>query len=666
MKRTAKYALATVLGALVVAPFAAAQDNFPDVPDNHWAFEALARLKKDGILVGYPDGKYRGARPASRYELAVAIHAAYVNLKNVTDGLQAQIDALKGSIGTGNGGDIQSLRDALTALQNEQSANKAQNIRDLQALSDRFQKELSTLGVDVEQMKKDLADLNDRVTTLERNKPKIDVSGDVSLWVGGGVATEDNEFGITTDARITGLNSASGQPEGFPRDLTILHEAAVRLTTTNTTGPRGTATIVFGNMLGPVPTALGGNEGPFGNQSRLFGGYGYSEGSSAFYIQELAVVLGGKALGTPITAEIGRVGYKVSPYLFQRPDVTSYFDNERWDNGKWLLDGAILGFNFGSVGLEVVGGRNSNRLASNGVEIQPTFGGTFGSNLSVYQDINGLGLAGPLVNPAGQFQIDRTLGVTLKSGFSGININASYLLFDSDTGYTGLNSAGIGNNRISAYGVNLDTNFAGLKLEAGYNATDLLENGSRVNTGDNAAYFGKIGYARDKFGIYGAYREVEAKFLAPGDWGRLGLLRNPVNIRGFQVGGFVNFGQAIKLTAKGEFDRGASDNYGLTNFDEDTEINSFDIGLDFRLSGNTSLMLGYEDTRFSDLVSGGPDAKYRWYTVGLGYGLSDAAKLKIQYQMSDVENDFVVGPFLGGGVNRFRGGFISSTLSLKF
>ena len=93
MKRTFKYALSAILTAAIVMP-ALATDNFPDVPDNHWAFEALQRLKKDGLLVGYPDGLFRGNRPASRYELAVAIHAAYTNLKSVTDGLDSQIKAL--------------------------------------------------------------------------------------------------------------------------------------------------------------------------------------------------------------------------------------------------------------------------------------------------------------------------------------------------------------------------------------------------------------------------------------------------------------------------------------------------------------------------------------------------------------------------------------------
>ena len=94
MKRTAKYALSAVIVAAIAAP-AFAQDNFPDTPANHWAYEAVARLKKDGILSGYPDGLFRGSRPATRFELAAAVHAAYLKLKVSSDGLNSQIDTLK-------------------------------------------------------------------------------------------------------------------------------------------------------------------------------------------------------------------------------------------------------------------------------------------------------------------------------------------------------------------------------------------------------------------------------------------------------------------------------------------------------------------------------------------------------------------------------------------
>jgi hypothetical protein len=44
-----------------VYKFAAEQTpNFPDVPKNHWASNAVKELKAHGLLKGYPDGKFRG------------------------------------------------------------------------------------------------------------------------------------------------------------------------------------------------------------------------------------------------------------------------------------------------------------------------------------------------------------------------------------------------------------------------------------------------------------------------------------------------------------------------------------------------------------------------------------------------------------------------------
>src|SRR5437588_10693352 len=162
MNKTLKYALGAVLTIGIITPVFA-QDNFPDVPDNHWAYEALARMKKDGLMVGYPDGLFRGNRPATRYELAVAVHATYVHLRNMIDNLNSQIAAIQDQLkNTASQADLQNLKTALEALQNQVNA-QGQDIADLKKMADTFEKELASLGVDVQQMKKDLGDLADRV-----------------------------------------------------------------------------------------------------------------------------------------------------------------------------------------------------------------------------------------------------------------------------------------------------------------------------------------------------------------------------------------------------------------------------------------------------------------------------------------------------------------------
>ena len=448
MKRTLKYALTAALATMMAVP-ALAQDNFPDVPDNHWAYEALLRLKSNGLLVGYPDGLFRGPRPASRYEMAVAIHATYVNLKNITDGLQSQIDALKAAQGQGNTGDLSSLRQAIENLQNEVNGMKGwgQSIQDLRRLSDTFQKELQDLNVDVEQMKKDLADLNDRVTRLEKIKPAVTISGDANLWVGTGFSTDDNVNGhLDKDGRRAGYIVGGS----FGRDLTVLHEGALKFATTNEEGPKFAGTVVFTNMI--QPNNPGAVRGGFFNQGQAFPGSSYADNASGdVYIQDFSVKFDG-----PVSAEIGRLGYKVSPYIYQRPDYTTYFKNDRWDNGEWIIDGAVVGLGFGgNAKLDVFAGRTAERYSVNRVELQP-------------QPIFGV-------------NADRIVGanLTVPIGERG-KINAAYLLHDINSQVAVAPGQFV--NRLEVYGVDAELGlFNNFTVGGGFHQSNYKRNDSKVN-----------------------------------------------------------------------------------------------------------------------------------------------------------------------------------------
>ena len=644
MKRTLKYALSAVLTAAIVMP-AIAADNFPDVPDNHWAFEALARMKKDGLLVGYPDGLFRGGRPASRYELAVATHAVYTNLKSVTDGLDSQIKALSDKLnGVASTSDVQNVRDALTALQNEVNGLKGygEDIANLKKLSDTFQKELQSLGVDVEALKKDLGDINARLTKVEHQKPSVNISGDINLFMLAG-NSRDNRFGLDGDGHLNGVDPITGQPAGMTKDNVMLQEGAFTLAGTNETGPKWKGTLVVGNMLGT-----------FGGQSILNNDIKYTQGNSDVYLQDFSVKFDTSVAGLAFNAEVGRVGYKVSPYIFQRIDNTSYFANARWDDGQYRLDGGIFGFNFGSAKLDIFGGDTSKITSTNGVEINALQSG----------------LANGAFGGVAALQIDRTLGANLNLPItSNGNLNLAYLWLDSNAGLViGANTA----NRLAVYGGDLKFAFGKLGLSGGYSQSDLQNNATNVNNKDNNTWHVDGKYdVNSKFSLNAGYREIDANYLAPGDWGQLGILRNPSNIKGWQVGGHYDINNAWTLTASGEFDKGKDDAFGPTSgFNTGTKANKYSVGLTWHVNTNLNLMLGYQDTEFTDLdpaiitnPGAATNASYKWTTFGIGYGLSDTSKLLLQYQVSDVSNDFQA---VKGGGGRFTGGLLSGQLSIKF
>lgn len=139
--------------AAFAAPAFAAANPFMDVPQGHWAYDAVWVLASRGIVSGYPDGAFKGGQPATRYEMASVVARAL-----------AAVDAEK--------------------------ADK-QNLDLLKKLIMEFRDELDALGVKVDSVDK-------RVATLENNLGGWKLSGRFYFdanFAGGGDETSYTENG---------------------------------------------------------------------------------------------------------------------------------------------------------------------------------------------------------------------------------------------------------------------------------------------------------------------------------------------------------------------------------------------------------------------------------------------------------------------------------------
>ena len=54
----------------------AASNPFSDVPQDSWAYDAVATLAADGVIDGFPDGTYQGNKTMTRYEMAQIVARA--------------------------------------------------------------------------------------------------------------------------------------------------------------------------------------------------------------------------------------------------------------------------------------------------------------------------------------------------------------------------------------------------------------------------------------------------------------------------------------------------------------------------------------------------------------------------------------------------------------
>ncbi len=623
MNKTLKLAFSALLGAAMVVPAFAQGEQFPDVPENHWVYQALLNMKNEGILVGYPDGMFRGGRPASRYELAGAINAAFQKLKGMIGGLQSQIDALKGM--TGQGGDpevMAQMRRELDALkaQMDSMARYGDDIDALKRMAATFERDLAAIGVDVEAMKRDMADLADRVGALERHKPAIDVHGDVNMVMHAGHRSS-GLVGLTQDIRLTGLPSGGG---GI-RDLAFGHELALEISGTNEAGPQWHGTVVVGNLVGAL----------YGNQNVINVAAPWIESSETVYIHDLVVNFGTSLIGQGFGVEMGRIGHQAGSYFMERQDTTPYFENDRWDDGNYYFDGVNLGFDWGALDLNIYGGKPSNQTTVGGGPFrQMTAGLAQGVNLPPFVFIG-----------AGEMLVNQMLGADLGIGLgSSGDIMLHYIFLDGPVTPSGY-------NRVTVMGgeVNFDIG-NNIGLNGGFSQTDMGLNSTDVISVDNAAWWAKAALALGSLDINVGYRSIEPNFGAPGAWGREGVLWNPVNVEG--IHGDVMFDLGNVGAKIGAYHMEPV--IGATVQGSITEYTGINAELNFNIFSNWAAMLGWEHVTYDQA---GGDAEINWYRVGLSQDMGGDSKLMFKYEMSNYEI---------GGTDLAKGGFFTTQWSKKF
>ena len=131
-RQIAVYLLLCFLIVAVLTPVSASP-LFPDVPEQHWARDAVADLAAKGIIEGYPDGTFKGDRAATRWEMALMLQRTL-----------AKMSAEHAKFATKT--DLEALR----------------------ALVNQLKDELDALGIRVRNLEENVSSLDKRTTELER------------------------------------------------------------------------------------------------------------------------------------------------------------------------------------------------------------------------------------------------------------------------------------------------------------------------------------------------------------------------------------------------------------------------------------------------------------------------------------------------------------------
>lgn len=84
--------ITAILNAVLGADLPEDQTNmFPDIPANHWAYEAVNDMAKRGLVIGYEDGQFKGDRTMTRYEFAMIVERAIQKAKELNTSIDGRL-----------------------------------------------------------------------------------------------------------------------------------------------------------------------------------------------------------------------------------------------------------------------------------------------------------------------------------------------------------------------------------------------------------------------------------------------------------------------------------------------------------------------------------------------------------------------------------------------
>lgn len=84
--------ITAILNAVLGADLPEDQTNmFPDVPANHWAYEAVNDMAKRGLVIGYEDGQFKGDRTMTRYEFAMIVERSIQKAKELNTSIDGRL-----------------------------------------------------------------------------------------------------------------------------------------------------------------------------------------------------------------------------------------------------------------------------------------------------------------------------------------------------------------------------------------------------------------------------------------------------------------------------------------------------------------------------------------------------------------------------------------------
>lgn len=675
MKKWALWAGAAALGIGVAMPASAQQGGgpFADVPLTHWAYDAVNQLAQRGIFTGYPDGTFGGNRALTRYEFAVA-------LQRMLQDIQRQIASIKpvpgpagppgatgpagptGPVGPqgerGPVGPPGITPEEIADIRNSQNLLR-QDIANLQRLMAEFSSELAMLGADVEQIKRMLNALEERVTHVEKAIGDIPhITGVLNVGVRGEAISHINGGVQTTPEGIAGGGTAIGITDRDSRMLG-LHSSLLKemrdvydfdLGITANIGDVGTARVLInaGNYVHGYLNGGVSNAREFGTFNSFLDGAIFEKVTPWFMYLDFPVKLGDASdencPGLNVT--VGKFGQQFTPYTLRMIDTDSYFTNDKTDLGAYPVLGGRASAHWGNLGFALYGGLHHNN------EVVPSsLGGLRALGLLAGPQPQGGGVIAPGGTFVGDFwqnsrdlTMDQSWGTRLTYDTPGAGMGFTYVEGATNSALSSAADA-FAFRSLRVYGVDgrvgvlkktSITGPIGLQGEMAVSEWHSRVNGGVHDSWQNrAAVDARLNVPIGTMVLQPFWKHIGAGFDAPGFWGRMGRWWNYRGVEGPGATFSAPIGSRFMTDSEvAHYHLGV---HGPNNLGD---VNYLRASLGFKLAKQDTLNIGYERVNYD--WSNVPNEDESYYDFGWNHSFTQTMGMRFFYQFIDTHQSAVM------------------------
>jgi predicted porin len=350
---------------------------------------------------------------------------------------------------------------------------------------------------------------------------------------------------------------------------------------------------------------------------------------------------------------VGRFPVALTPFTLYRPTYDYYLNFPRYNDNRYRVDGGNLGFNFGTVRLNLWAAKTN--IYNSTLGTAPRIG--FGNH--------------KIATPVGaeQFAGARVEFDALRGEETSLTIGATY--FAAGTGAVNFPGTPTGINRIDVFGGDIRAKFAGFNIGVEYaQSNGVFDSSNRVDK-ENWALNASVSYDLSaNLSLKAGYLEVRPRFVAPGYWGRVGHFVNPSDLRGPYASVQYKVSDDLNIKVNGMFLEGTGRLPAAAGgYQTNDDLVHVVAGVDYKLTDRWNLSFNYEGAfwrpRSAAFVPPIANPIWNYFTLGVGYNLGENTSLNVLYQIIDADSKGVAA--LGApNAGKNRGGVAATTLSIKF